>query len=223
MANRIEHIVGVGLSRFVAIILLSGLVSLPQSAAQEHVDIPADHKPVSAATIEALKAGGHVIFFRHAATDHSKIDTDTVNLQNCATQRPLSDLGRRQSAAFGEAFRRIGIPVGAVLASPYCRCIDTAQLAFGRVTVSQDLVFALNTGRERSAALAAALRAMLATVPGPEGNTVISGHTANLIEATSLWIKPEGAAMIFRPDGRGGFAHVGTVMPDEWMALAKMR
>lgn len=89
----------------------------------------------SAPPLDALRAGGLVIVFRHAATDQSRPDREPVDLDDCATQRNLSHTGQADARAIGTAFRDLGIPVGTVWTSPYCRARDTANLAFGRAEV----------------------------------------------------------------------------------------
>jgi phosphohistidine phosphatase SixA len=59
---------------------------------------------------------------------------------NCAAEVNLSSRGIDQATRVGEAFRARGIDVGEVLTSPYCRCIDTGRLAFGRSTVVEYLL-----------------------------------------------------------------------------------
>jgi len=54
----------------------------------------------------------------------------------------------------------------------------------------------------------------LAATPATGTNTVIVGHTSNLKEAAGIWPKKEGGAVVFHPDGNGGFAFVGTIDPD---------
>ncbi len=71
--------------------------------------------------------------FRHTATDWGEDDEHPVDLSDCDTQRNLSATGRRQARAIGEAIERLDIPIGRVLSSPFCRAVDTARLAFGRV------------------------------------------------------------------------------------------
>jgi broad specificity phosphatase PhoE len=66
---------------------------------------------------------------RQAATDQTQIDSD---LSRCETQRNLDEQSRAEARAIGQAVRALGIPVGAVLSSGYCRTRDTAALAFGR-------------------------------------------------------------------------------------------
>jgi phosphohistidine phosphatase SixA len=86
----------------------------------------------------ALKQGGKVILLRHT---HVDIREGIGHLApgNCAEEVNLSSRGVEQAKRIGEAFRAHGIAVGEVLTSPYCRCIDTGKLAFGRATPVQYL------------------------------------------------------------------------------------
>jgi broad specificity phosphatase PhoE len=81
----------------------------------------------------ALKDGGKVILLRHT---HVVIREGIGRLApgNCAAEVNLSPRGVEQAKRLGEAFRAHGIAVGDVLSSPYCRCMDTGKLAFGRAT-----------------------------------------------------------------------------------------
>jgi phosphohistidine phosphatase SixA len=81
----------------------------------------------------ALKDGNHVLLLRHTETVPGIGDPPGFMLNDCATQRNLNDAGRAQARAWGKAFATHGIAVGGVFSSAWCRCIDTAKLAFGRV------------------------------------------------------------------------------------------
>jgi phosphohistidine phosphatase SixA len=87
----------------------------------------------------ALKEGGKVILLRHT---HAVIGEGIGRLApgNCAAEVNLSPRGVEQAKRLGEAFHAHGIEVGEVLASPYCRCMDTGRLAFGRATAVQYLM-----------------------------------------------------------------------------------
>ena len=91
--------------------------------------------------VARLRQGGHVIFVRHAATEATQ-DDPRPDLADPSTQRNLSDEGRNQARQLGRAIRRLRIPVGMVMASPYARTRETAELAFGRdrVRVTRDLL-----------------------------------------------------------------------------------
>ena len=125
--------------------------------------------------------------------------------------------------AIGQAFQILGIHVAQVLTSPYCRCIDSGQLAFGKASIVQDLRFTIREDEAETARMAAVLRAILAHQPPQGANIVVIAHTANLKEATGIWPKPEGGAYVFQPDGEGGFVPVGTIPPDAWAALVSVK
>ena len=86
----------------------------------------------------ALRAGGKVILMRHTHVDIRE-GIGRLAPGNCEAEVNLSASGVEQAKRIGEAFRAHGIAVGEVLTSPYCRCIDTGRLAFGRATSVQYL------------------------------------------------------------------------------------
>jgi phosphohistidine phosphatase SixA len=93
--------------------------------------------PAPAAAADALwdllRGGRQVVVMRHAVTTPGVGDPPGFRLGDCPTQRNLTDAGRDDARRVGAAFRSRGIPVGRVLSSRWCRCLETAQLAFGRV------------------------------------------------------------------------------------------
>jgi len=80
-----------------------------------------------------LKGGGQVILIRHAITTPGVGDPPSMRVDDCSTQRNLTDEGRRDARRLGERFRAHGLVVDRVLSSPWCRCLETARLAFGAV------------------------------------------------------------------------------------------
>jgi broad specificity phosphatase PhoE len=83
---------------------------------------------------QALQQGGHVLIIRHALTTPGFGDPPGFKLEQCSTQRNLSDEGRVQARRMGEGLRERKVPIGEVLSSPWCRCVETAKLAFGQAT-----------------------------------------------------------------------------------------
>ena len=81
----------------------------------------------TAAAWAALHAGSAVALMRHA--DAPGIgDPAGYNVEDCATQRNLSEQGRAQAAAVGALFRANQITVARIISSPRCRCLETARL-----------------------------------------------------------------------------------------------
>lgn len=90
---------------------------------------------VSAEAVEALRRGGVVAAFRHAQAPGT-FDPPGFRLGDCSTQRNLGDAGRVQARQLGDWFRAQKLVPRRVRSSPWCRCIDTARLAFGPGTPS---------------------------------------------------------------------------------------
>jgi phosphohistidine phosphatase SixA len=172
--------------------------------------------------MEALRRGGHTILLRHAATEKVTPDQNLFDIDDCSTQRNLSDEGRRQAERIGRSFEKLGIPVGEVLSSPYCRCMETGQLAFGKAATSEVLRVGDSepgTGRDDPGI---AIRKLLDTPPEAGKNTVLIAHSVTLLYAFGLTSRPEGIAHVFRPSGvgLGRPAYIGMVKPDEWPIYA---
>jgi phosphohistidine phosphatase SixA len=174
--------------------------------------------------MDALREGGYTILLRHTATQAFNPDLTTYDPDDCTTQRNLSELGRHQAEQIGESFRKLGIKVGQVLSSPYCRCMDTGSLAFGADAVETSttlLVGASKSGSGRDDP-GIAIRKLLDTAPEAGANTVLIAHSVTLLYAFGLTSRPEGVAHVFQPTqlGLGRPDYIGMVKPEEWPAHA---
>ncbi len=176
--------------------------------------------------IEILQGGGYSIYFRHEATDWSQFDQveraqDWLSCSS-AEMRQLSDAGRNRAAATGRAIRTLGIPIGRVYASPYCRTVETAELmALGKVEPTAEVmnlrVAEYFGGRQ---AIIASAQALLARPPAAGTNTVIVAH-GNVAQAATPVYPGEGEGVIFQADGKGGFRVIGQLTPAQWADLAR--
>lgn len=165
-----------------------------------------------------LRAGGHVLYFRHADTDHSQNDQRMTSVEDCTTQRNLSEQGREHARALGDAIHALGIPIGPVLASPLCRTVETATLAFGAAQKSP----AVREGGPLppgSPGRFPALRALLSTPVAPGTNTVVVGHAYPYYTLVGGQYLSEGEADVLRPRG-ADFEVVARVGLAQWRALA---
>lgn len=174
--------------------------------------------------LSALRSGGYVIVIRHGATHNDQADTNPFNLSNIGQQRQLTDAGRIKAKEIGEAFRRLKIPVGDVITSPYYRAIETGRLAFGKASPTVDvgeggmIVTPLENNRRT-----AALRKLAGTPPAAGVNTIVVSHKPNILDAFGKdWYDiREAETSIFKPDGNGGYKFVVRVQADEWKKLAE--
>lgn len=155
---------------------------------------------------EALRGGGHVLFVRHSQTTPGIGDPPGFKLEECATQRNLSDEGRAQARRMGDALRLRKVPIGEVLSSPWCRCVETAQLAFGRAKVWKPLSN-LHARHDNADRQVRALRPRIAAHQG-DRNLVLVAHGSvasaligeHLAMGEILVLKPQPAG--FRVVGR---------------------
>lgn len=200
------------------VLALGLLVGITGAQAQGTPD--PEHALSGTQLASALQMGGFVIYFRHADTGPAYLETG-VDLKRCDTQRNLNDRGKADARAIGAQFRRLEIPVDDVLTSEFCRCWQTAQLAFGRHEINEWLTGAgraprLADLRERKAR---ELRRMLATPPPPGTNTILISHGFNMLDAESYHLSAQGEAAVYRPDGAGGYRLVARLRPDDWSTL----
>jgi len=176
--------------------------------------------------VRVLRDGGHVLYFRHEATDWSQDDhvEGRDDLSSCDPERmrQLSDAGRERARRTGEAMRALGIPVGGVLASPYCRTVETATLMdLGpvRTTPAVMNLRAADYAGGRSEIVARA-RALLSAPPPAGTNIVVVAHGNVAREATEVY-PGEGEGVAFEPMGDGRFRVVGRLTPAQWHALSQ--
>lgn len=176
------------------------------------------------AMVAELRHGGYIIYMRHGPTDkrerpkeHRLLREGGFRLDDCNTQRNLTDEGRQRLRQAGEAFHSLGIPVGPVLASRYCRTLETARLFAGEPTPAEDLTPDAATGEPGRAQ---ALRARLQQAPGPGTNTLIVAH-GGIMRALKGIQPNEGEALVFVPGGKSDAERmVGRVSLKDWEAVA---
>jgi len=157
-----------------------------------------------------LRGGGQVILMRHAVTTPGVGDPVGFRLDDCATQRNLTDAGRDDAKRVGTTFRTRDIPLGRVLSSPWCRCLETARLAFGSAEPWPALSN-LFDNRAREAEQMQALREIAGHRPAG-GNVVLVTHGSVVLPLTG--IQPAPAEMVvLTPDGAGRFRIAGRLAP----------
>jgi phosphohistidine phosphatase SixA len=159
---------------------------------------------------EQLRAGGLVIMLRHAHAPGTG-DPPGFKAEDCATQRNLSAEGRAQAARVGAAFRERGVPIGRVLASRWCRAIDTARLAFGNTEIVPALD-SLYGRRDQAERQNAEVLALIRAETRPGTNLVLISHNANIAALTGL-SPADAEAIVVKPRRSGEIEVVGRVGP----------
>ena len=162
--------------------------------------------PEAEALLARLRAGGLVLFLRHADTRGEPCDR-SFRIGDREGQRNISPGGRAQAAAIGRRMEELGIPVAfPVLAGPVFRARDTAEAAFGaaRVRVTGDLTADDYAGGRLAEVLEGHRRLLAGPVP-PGANRVLVGHRTPFImvagPAAGGRALPEGAFAVVEPGG----------------------
>jgi phosphohistidine phosphatase SixA len=169
--------------------------------------------PLAARADEALwallRSGGQVVLVRHAVTDPGVGDPPGFRLEDCGTQRNLSEPGRREAQRLGEMLRKRQVPVAQVLTSPWCRCRDTTRIAFGREGVPEPALGNLFGRRQEEAHQVAALR-KLVRAPA-RGNLFMVTHGSTTYALTG--VSPGTAEMVVLTPQPGGEFRVAGRIP----------
>lgn len=159
-----------------------------------------------------LREGGVVALIRHTSAPETGQVFDQVRLNDCSTQRLLSERGRREAETLGRQYRRADVPVGRVLSSQWCRCLDTARLAFGEMTEPYANLNSIHARPDRAPAQTADVRRMIRAQAPRDDVLVMVTHWQN-IEAVVGFKPREGETVIVRAGADGGLEVAGRLSP----------
>jgi phosphohistidine phosphatase SixA len=142
-----------------------------------------------------LRRGGCVVLMRHALTEPGVGDPPGFRLDQCSTQRQLSEAGREQARRVGAAFTREAVRLDEVRSSAWCRCTETAEIAFGRHTVWAPINSFFNdaTGPAQTRELLQSVRGLVA----PK-NLLLVTHQVNISALTGTF-PAMGEVFVTRP------------------------
>jgi broad specificity phosphatase PhoE len=160
--------------------------------------------PIAAADPDVwrkLRQGTYAILIRHASTVPGLGDPPNFRLEDCATQRNLSDEGRTEARRLGERFRVERVPVARVYTSPWCRCRETAMLAFGKAEDWEPLSSFFDFPH-READYTEAVKRRIGSYGrrNPGGNVVMVTHNVNIAALSRHSVAP-AEIVLMRPDG----------------------
>src|SRR4026209_662713 len=147
-------------------------------------------------------------------------DPPGFRLEDCSTQRNLTEAGREQARKIGEVFRAREVPIAHVPSSPVCRCLDTARLAFGRAEPWWPLLGGPRA-LDQIAARVRQIHEVLGTVP-VGGNLILVTHFVTVQDATGE--RPqEGELVVFTPRGHSRFTAAGLLAPGSLLCGPRFR
>jgi hypothetical protein len=209
--------------RFLLLLLSVALAAfaaptLPQATAPEQ-----DARPplTGQSLVTALRGGGYVLYLRHTSTDFGENDERMTDYADCKSQRNLTDAGRAEARTIGAALRELQIPIGDVLASPFCRTMETGRLVFGNATAS--LAVRGGPARPDNPDRYADLRKLLSTSVAGRTNRAIASHGNPFFGVAGAPYLAEGEMAVVEPQGNGKFRIVARIPKDGWAALIAAR
>lgn len=153
--------------------------------------------------------GGTVVLFRHALAPGGG-DPPGHRLDECSTQRNLSEDGIAQALRIGAEFNTRNIKVGAVWSSQWCRTRDTADLAFPGKRVDQPDFNSLFNAYDAAPAQTHAAQQLLAGWRSP-GVLVVFTHQVNITALTNI-VPSSGEGVVVKPIA-GRLQVLGRVSP----------
>ena len=159
----------------------------------------------------ALREGGTVVLLRHAHAPGTG-DPTGFRLGDCSTQRNLSSEGREQARQIGAQFTANHIPIERVLSSEWCRCLETARLAFGDRVEPLAALNSFFSTQDAERAQTRAVRALVEGWRGHAGVLALVTHQVNITALTGLY-PAEGEILLLRPRAPSGFDLVARFRP----------
>lgn len=172
---------------------------------------------VDPAMLGRLREGGLVLYMRHTSTDFSQNDAGMKSYDDCASQRNLTEKGRAEAREIGAHVKRLGIPIGEVLASPFCRTMETARLAFGKAQLMHEVRG--GPARPEDASRYDELRKLLSSPVAKGENRVVSSHGNPFHAVAGPPYLAEGEIAVLRPEGAMRFSVVGRIRPQDWSGV----
>lgn len=178
--------------------------------------------------LERLRAGGAVLYVRHFETTHLDVADDIYQSRHidlplemfadCSWQRPLSDRGVAHAGQVRDAMRSLGVALGPVFSSPYCRIVESALGLWGRMPqIDQRLIY--RKGNYSEADANARVSGYLAMEPEPGRNLAVVGHRPPM-DGTGFTIG-EGEMFVFAIlPGDETPTMIGHITVTDWLRAA---
>ncbi len=143
-----------------ALLAVSAWASHAENLALPPIEVKFVEVPASAELLAKVRNGGFVLYLRHGYTDNSRPDRlPAVDLNDCSTQRPLTDAGRQLARRVGESIRKARLPINEIRISPLCRAKETtiAALPGKPFTFDHLLMYTANLTDEQKAPIIASI------------------------------------------------------------------
>jgi phosphohistidine phosphatase SixA len=190
------------------------------------------HASLAPSLTQCLRGGGYTIFWRHADADVCGDRTDLGTADNTsvpnwwrscdvncptATARQLNSTGVQRATVIGDQIRSLGIPIGRVVSSEFCRCIQTAEwMALGpAIETNSGITYFVYDESNRCTHC----YERIGEVPAQGTNSAIIGHAGFSATCSTLSSLAWSECAVFKPDGAGGATLITRLIWSGWGEL----
>ena len=157
----------------------------------------------------SLRTPDHFALIRHALAPGT-FDPPGYRLDDCSTQRNLSDEGRAQAVRIGDLFRANGIATARLSSSQWCRCLETATLMKLGDVSPQPLLNSFAQNRDRAVQQTAALRPWIAQLDLTQPTVMVTHQV--VITALSEVFPGSGEIVVMRREAGGRLTVAGRLV-----------
>ena len=158
--------------------------------------------------LQGTNPKGYVLLLRHTIAPGVG-DPENFKLNDCSTQRNLSQLGREDAKAVGDWLKRRDIKISRVESSRWCRAKETAQLlGIGRVRLNANLDSLFESKDPANAIQTVRVKKQIVDWRNKSGLLVLVGHFVNIGAVTGVGVG-SGEGVLVKADSKGKIVVVG--------------
>ena len=185
--------------RFPAVLALLSCLSLQSAYANEEAIWD---------KLQGSNPKGYVLLLRHTLAPGVG-DPENFKLNDCSTQRNLSQVGRDDAKSVGEWLKRRDIKITRVESSRWCRAKETAQLlGIGRVRLNPNLDSLFESADPAKAIQTVRVKKQIVDWRNKSGLLVLVGHFVNIGAVTGVGVG-SGEGVLVKADSKGKISVVG--------------
>jgi phosphohistidine phosphatase SixA len=152
---------------------------------------------------------GYVLLLRHSLAPGVG-DPENFKLNDCSTQRNLSDIGRQDARDIGEWLARRQIKIARIESSRWCRAKETAELLnLGKVRLNRNLDSLFQETDLANHPQTTRVRKQIVDYRNKSGLLIMVGHFVNIGAITNVGVA-SGEGVLVRADSKGVIRVVGT-------------
>jgi len=158
--------------------------------------------------LQGTNPKGYVLLLRHTLAPGVG-DPENFKLNDCSTQRNLSQVGREDAKSVGDWLKRRDIKIARVESSRWCRAKETAQLLdIGRVRLNPNLDSLFDSQDPAKAIQTARVKKQIVDWRNKSGLLVLVGHFVNIGAVTGVGVG-SGEGVLVKADSKGKIGVVG--------------